>query len=284
MPVLLPQLRDTKRKRKRAATSEVPVEKALQALHNVFHKQLIAIVSKEIENKSKKKPSKKVSHRSADKKEESINKKLQELRECLNKADRVPRLSLAQADNELGAETGTTRRILSSKYPGTGEIRTLWKNYATTNFDDAVAKAKAKLEEERTEKEAASGSKEAAIEEEIEEEIDRIRICSISLSSIIREDLDDDAKRIFLNTVSITAEHATNYIEDFGAVVHATMLKYATTPLTLDPVSKTTVPGQEHEHANFHALNIISRELIRDPQALGPDFTIPVTPLPANVA
>ncbi|KAG0191712.1 hypothetical protein DFQ28_011104, partial [Apophysomyces sp. BC1034] len=255
----------------RAATSEVSVEKALQAVHSVFHKQLIAIVSKEIEDKSKKKPNKKVSHQSADKKEESINKKLQELRECLSKADRVPRLSLEQADNELSAATGTTRRILRSKHPGTGEIGTLWKKYATTNFDEAVAKAKAKLEEERTEKKAASGSKEDAIEEEIEEEIDRIRTCSVSLSSIIREDLDDDTKRIFLNTVSIVAEHAT-------------MLKYATTPLTLDPVSKTTVPGQEHEHTNLHALNIISRKLIRDPQALGPDFTIPVTPLPANIA
>ncbi|KAG0162098.1 hypothetical protein DFQ28_006557 [Apophysomyces sp. BC1034] len=159
MPVSLPQLRDTKRKRKRAVTSEVSVEKALQSLYNIFHKQLVAIVSKEIENKPKKKPSKKVSHQSADKKEESIKKKLQELRERLNKADRVPSLSLAQTDNELSAATGTTRRILSSKYLGTGEIGTFWKNYATTNFDDGVAKAKAK------------------IEEEIEEEIDRIRTC-----------------------------------------------------------------------------------------------------------
>ncbi|KAG0190541.1 hypothetical protein DFQ28_001937, partial [Apophysomyces sp. BC1034] len=200
-------------------------------------------------------------------------KKLQELRESLNKADRVPRLSLTQADNELSAAIGATRRILSSKYPGTGEIETLWKNHATTNFDDAVAKAKAKLEE-----------KEAAIEEEIKEVIDRIRACSVSLSFIIREDLDEDTKRISLNTVSITAEHATNCIEDFGTVVYATMLKYAAIPLTLDPVSKTTVPEQEHEHAIFHALNIISKELIRDLQALGPDFTIPVTSLPSNIA
>ncbi|KAF7731951.1 hypothetical protein EC973_007782 [Apophysomyces ossiformis] len=280
MQVPHPQIRENKRKRKRVIQSNISLDKAIEALHDVFQNQLVTIISKELEDKPRKNTAKKARFQSEVEKQAKTNKILQELRTRLEKADRVPRTSLEQADDSINVTRGTIRRTLCFHYPEPASIGKLWRDYAAAHFNDAVAEARARLEE-HGEVEEAGSSKEVTVNDDSKEEKEIIRTCSVRLSKILREDLDNQVKQTFLETIAITSEQATNYASELGTAVHATMLKYASGSVVLDAESKQAHYQQDGK--TFNVLDVIHEEWIRHPELLNSELAIAVAPMPDNI-
>ncbi|KAG0185029.1 hypothetical protein DFQ28_010081 [Apophysomyces sp. BC1034] len=279
MRVPTPKLR-LKRKRQRTVESGISVEQALQSLYGVFQKQLKTIIIKVLEDKPEKKPTKKLQQQSEKQKQEKKMKKQHQLREEMEKADRIPRTSFEQVDAMLNAAQGTARKVLASEYPGAGQIGTLWREYARANFDDAVEQAKNEIEERvETEEEGSSVAVVETNDSEGQEDI--VRTCSVRLPAILRDDLNDEVKQMFLDAVAETSEQATDYVAELGTVMHATMLKYAAGSVTLDPSSKAATYHQDNSKV-FNVLDVLSEESVRNPEVLNSDSTTPAAPLPEN--